>query len=117
MNSTFREQNDLNADLDVNNDLDSNIEENENLTATNEDINMIAEFFDPEEFGVTPEPSVPTPSGDIQPSDDKPKMDNVANAGVSSKYSRGDHVHPSDTRKVFIFDTMTNVEIDEIMRS
>ena len=34
------------------------------------------------------------------PSDDAPLMDGTASAGTSNKYSRGDHVHPSDTTKV-----------------
>lgn len=37
--------------------------------------------------------------GGATPSDDLPLMDGTADAGTSAKYSRGDHVHPSDTSK------------------
>lgn len=37
--------------------------------------------------------------GGATPSDELPLMDGTADAGTSAKYSRGDHVHPSDTSK------------------
>lgn len=37
---------------------------------------------------------------DVQASNDAPKMNGTTSAGTSDKYSRGDHVHPSDTTKV-----------------
>ena len=37
--------------------------------------------------------------GGISPSGALPIMDSAANAGVSALYSRGDHVHPSDTTR------------------
>lgn len=36
------------------------------------------------------------------PSDASPAMDGTASAGVATTYSRGDHVHPSDTNKANI---------------
>lgn len=42
--------------------------------------------------------SLTTPS----PSTSAPAMDGIASAGSSAKYSRGDHVHPSDTSKLDI---------------
>jgi len=38
-------------------------------------------------------------AGSVSPSNVAPAMDGVANAGSSALYSRGDHVHPSDTSK------------------
>lgn len=41
------------------------------------------------------------PKGDPQtPSDATPQMDGEGAAGTSTKYARGDHQHPSDTKKV-----------------
>lgn len=42
---------------------------------------------------------VPPPGG-VAPSDSLPAMDGAAAVGVSAAYSRGDHVHPSDTARV-----------------
>lgn len=39
-------------------------------------------------------------SGSATPSDTAPAMNGTAAAGVSNSYSRGDHVHPSDTSKL-----------------
>lgn len=48
----------------------------------------------------------PVPSGggggggsSAEPSNATPQMDGTASAGTSSKFSRGDHVHPSDTTR------------------
>ncbi len=41
-----------------------------------------------------------SPNTAVPPSDVIPLMDGIGNAGTSSKYSRGDHRHPSDTNKV-----------------
>ena len=38
-------------------------------------------------------------SGGGTPSDTPPNMDGAASAGVATTYSRGDHVHPSDTSR------------------
>ena len=38
-------------------------------------------------------------TGSADPSDDPPVMDGVASAGSSANYSRGDHVHPTDTSR------------------
>lgn len=37
-----------------------------------------------------------------EPSNATPQMDGAASAGTSSKYSRGDHVHPSDTTRASV---------------
>lgn len=39
-------------------------------------------------------------SGSANPSDATPQMDGVGSAGTGGNYSRGDHVHPSDTSKL-----------------
>lgn len=39
-------------------------------------------------------------SGSANPSDTTPNMDGVGSAGSGGNYSRGDHVHPSDTSKL-----------------
>lgn len=39
-------------------------------------------------------------SGSANPSDTTPQMDGVGSAGTGGNYSRGDHVHPSDTSKL-----------------
>ena len=39
-------------------------------------------------------------AGSANPSDTTPQMDGVGSAGTGGNYSRGDHVHPSDTSKV-----------------
>lgn len=46
------------------------------------------------------------------PSDAAPLMDGTASAGTSSLFSRGDHVHPSDTTKADKSSTVTNVTFD-----
>lgn len=46
----------------------------------------------------------PIPSGAVSPSDTLPLQDGEANAGESTSYSRGDHVHPSDPTKAGIED-------------
>lgn len=38
--------------------------------------------------------------GDIEPYTSNPHMDGTASPGSSSKYSRGDHVHPTDTSRM-----------------
>jgi hypothetical protein len=38
----------------------------------------------------------------VSPSNSNPAMDGAATAGVSALYSRGDHVHPSDTTKASV---------------
>lgn len=38
--------------------------------------------------------------GSVAPSDASPSMNGTASAGTSQMYSRGDHVHPSDTSKL-----------------
>jgi hypothetical protein len=49
-----------------------------------------------------------TAAGGVVPSNTNPIMDGVAAPGVSDLYSRGDHVHPSDTSRVAkAGDTMT----------
>jgi hypothetical protein len=44
-----------------------------------------------------PVPGPPGQGGD--PYDQNPAMDGIASAGVSDKYARGDHVHPTDTSR------------------
>lgn len=39
-------------------------------------------------------------AGSANPSDTTPNMDGVGSAGTGGNYSRGDHVHPSDTSKL-----------------
>lgn len=39
-------------------------------------------------------------TGSASPSDATPQMDGVGSSGTGGNYSRGDHVHPSDTSKV-----------------
>lgn len=46
------------------------------------------------------------------PSDAAPLMDGTASAGTSSLFSRGDHVHPSDTTKADKSSTVTDVTFD-----
>lgn len=43
-----------------------------------------------------------------QPSDDAPLMDGEAAAGESTEYSRGDHVHPTDTSRASVEDATLN---------
>lgn len=45
-----------------------------------------------------PVPGPPGQGGD--PYDQNPAMDGIASAGVSDKYARGDHVHPTDTSRM-----------------
>ena len=61
-----------------------------------------------------------------KPSDSSPLMDGTASAGSSSKYARGDHVHPSDTSKANVASTLagygitdayTKTEIDQKLTS
>lgn len=42
-------------------------------------------------------------------SDDLPLMDGTADAGTSNKYSRGDHVHPSDTNKQDVISDLATI--------
>lgn len=51
-------------------------------------------------------PDIPTEFP--QPSDDAPLMDGEAAAGKSTKYSRGDHVHPTDTSRASVEDATLN---------
>lgn len=46
------------------------------------------------------------------PSSATPLMDGVASVGSSTDFARGDHVHPSDTTKANVADTVTNVTFD-----
>lgn len=47
--------------------------------------------------------------GGATPSDDLPLMDGTADAGTSAKYSRGDHVHQSDTSKQDVIADLDNI--------
>lgn len=52
-------------------------------------------------------------SGSASPSDTTPLMDGVGSAGTGGNYSRGDHVHPSDTAKLDkAGDTMTGYMLE-----
>lgn len=57
-------------------------------------------------------------AGSANPSDTVPNMDGVGSAGTGGNYSRGDHVHPSDTSKVSkAGDTMTgNLTIEGFLK-
>lgn len=48
-----------------------------------------------------------------KPSDSSPLMDGTASAGSSSKYARGDHVHPSDTSKANAATTLAGYGITD----
>lgn len=54
--------------------------------------------------------------GGAYPSDDLPLMDGVASAGVSTYFSRSDHVHPSDSIKLNTTDRLTNLELEELLK-
>ena len=43
---------------------------------------------------------IPVPDKTVPASNSLPLMNGVANAGVTEEYSRGDHVHPTDTSRV-----------------
>lgn len=43
------------------------------------------------------------------PSDDDPLMDGTASAGTETKYSRGDHCHPSDTSKQDVISDLADI--------
>ena len=47
-----------------------------------------------------------------QPSNSNPIMDGSADSGVSSNYSRSDHVHPSDTSKQDVLTAGSGITID-----
>lgn len=47
--------------------------------------------------------------GGATPSDDLPLVDGTADAGTSAKYSRGDHVHPSDTNKQDVISDLATI--------
>lgn len=47
--------------------------------------------------------------GGATPSDDLPLMDGTADAGTSAKYSRGDHVHPSDSNKQDVISDLSTI--------
>ena len=47
--------------------------------------------------------------GGATPSDELPLMDGTADAGTSAKYSRGDHVHPSDTNKQDVISDLATI--------
>lgn len=52
-------------------------------------------------------------SGSANPSDAMPLMDGAASPGTGGNYSRGDHVHPSDTTKLNkAGDTMTGYMVE-----
>ena len=54
-------------------------------------------------------------SGGATPSTTEPAMDGVASAGISANYSRGDHVHPTDTSRASAADlTALSVRVDNI---
>lgn len=53
---------------------------------------------------------------DILPYDDLPLMDGEAQAGVSKKYSRGDHRHPHDSDKLDYMSAITNLELEAMLR-
>ena len=42
--------------------------------------------------------------------DNAPLMDNIASAGISNLYARGDHVHPKDTSKQDVLVSGTNIK-------
>ena len=46
------------------------------------------------------------------PSNNSPAMDGTADAGSSANYSRGDHVHPSDTSKQDVLTAGSGISID-----
>lgn len=43
-----------------------------------------------------------------------PKMDGTAAVGSETKWAKGDHVHPSDTSKVSVSDTITESQINAL---
>lgn len=56
-------------------------------------------------------------AGLLDPYDELPEMDGLASPGVSDKFSRGDHVHPSDNGKVDVTEYATNMEIQNIINT
>lgn len=51
----------------------------------------------------------------VSPYNETPEMDGIASPGDVNKYSRGNHVHPSDDNKVNVGDVITNLEIQDIL--
>lgn len=47
--------------------------------------------------------------GGATPSDELPLMDGTVDAGTSAKYSRGDHVHPSDSNKQDVISDLSTI--------
>ena len=48
------------------------------------------------------------------PSNDPPLMDGIASPGDDSTFSRGDHVHPSDTSRALVVHTHTISQVDTL---
>lgn len=47
--------------------------------------------------------------GGAEPSSTLPVMDGVANVGTETAYARGDHIHPADTSKANVAETVSDV--------